>query len=312
LQPDLINLPNLMFLGVARRLKQTLKVPIVCALAGEDIFLDVIPQPHRTEAFQLIEQHAKYIDAFTAPTRYYAAHCTDHFHLPAEKIHYIPMGIAVDDFERLESRNNGPMSVGYLARICPEKGLHLLADAFHQLRRRGHEMRLHIAGYLGRSDRAYWNRIRKQLATQGHWPRVTFQPDIDRDAKIRFLQSVNLFSVPTTYPESKGLSLLEAKAAGLPIVQPRHGVFPELIEASNGGVLCEPNNAGALADAIESLIRDPEQWRLLGQNARAYVQEHHTDEIMARETWKLFEKVAEAFRHKKSDPSEASAAADNA
>ena len=93
LGPDLINLPNLMFVGLARRLKNELNVPIVCTLSGEDVFLDGLSEPHRSTAMDLIRRRAADVDGFIAVTRYYAAHAAERFGLPRDRVHAVPMGV---------------------------------------------------------------------------------------------------------------------------------------------------------------------------------------------------------------------------
>jgi len=79
---------------------------------------------------------------------------------------------------------------------------------------------------------------------------VEFLSDFDLKAKLAFLQTLSVLSVPEKHPVSCGLYVLEALAAGVPVVQPESGVFPELLKMTGGGVLCEPNNAEALAAAL--------------------------------------------------------------
>jgi len=110
---------------------------------------------------------------------------------------------------------------------------------------------------------------------------------------VRFLQSVDVLSVPTTYHEPKGLYILEAWANGIPVVQPRHGSFPELIESSGGGVLVEPNNPKALADALLQVLTDHEFRDRIGRAGEASVRERFTSTAMARETLALLERFIE-------------------
>ena len=62
--------------------------------------------------------------------------------------------------------------------------------------------------------------------------------------------------VPATYGEAFGLYAIEAIASGVPVVQPDHGGFPEIIEATKGGILCKPDNLNALVDGLDSLLQD--------------------------------------------------------
>jgi glycosyltransferase involved in cell wall biosynthesis len=86
------------------------------------------------------------------------------------------------------------------------------------------------------------------------------------------------------------LYLLEAWANGVPVVQPAHGAFPELLEQTGGGVLVPPGQPLALAQALEELILDPERRERLGQAGAAAVAERFTAERMAEETVQLLER----------------------
>ncbi|MDB6020893.1 MAG: hypothetical protein JWQ04_750, partial [Pedosphaera sp.] len=118
---------------------------------------------------------------------------------------------------------------------------------------------------------------------------VEFFPNVDRAGKQAFFRSLSVFSVPALYGEAFGLYVIEALASGVPVVQPRHAAFPELVEASGGGVLCEPGNPKALANAIEPLLLDPAQARALGAAGRKSVEEKFSAQAMANETLRAFE-----------------------
>ena len=111
---------------------------------------------------------------------------------------------------------------------------------------------------------------------------VEFHPNVDRSKKIEFLQSLSVLSVPALYGEAFGLYIIEALAAGVPVVQPRHAAFPELIAATQGGVVCEPTALG-LAKALETLLLDPIRLRLYGESGRKKVRELFTAGRMATE-----------------------------
>lgn len=288
-RPDVINLANLMFLGQARSLKDALGAAVICTLSGEDIFLDKLPEPHRTEAFELIEERGRDVDGFVAVSKYVVDRAADHFRLPRDRIHHARMGIRTDDF-RPAAPTDDPFTIGYLARICPEKGLAELCEAFALLRTAGRSCRLLVAGYLGASDRPYFERVKAYCAEQGISDNVDFRGEVDRAAKIEFLEQCHLLSVPATYPESKGLYILEALAAGVPVVQPRAGSFPELIEATRGGLLYDPEGPQSLANAIMRLMDDAPQRRQLAEQGRSAVRDSFTDEQMADDTWRIYER----------------------
>ncbi len=292
IQPDLVHLPTLPFIGVARKLKEALGVPIFCTLSGEDIFLDELPDPHRTEAFRLITEQARHIDVFVSTTQYYARHCIEHFGLSSERVHVVPLGIRVEDFSPAPGMpRDACFTIGYLARICPEKGLADLCEAFALLRRDGRDCHLKVAGYLAASQGKFLDGLRDHLRQPATWGHFEFVGEVSRQQKIEFLQSLDAFSVPSIYREAKGLYVLEAMACGVPVVEPRHGSFPELIESTGGGLLYEPAlGSRGLADALARLMDHPEERRTLGSSGREAVHALHTDKIMAQETWRLYER----------------------
>lgn len=290
LRPTVIHLPFLMFAGLARTLREAFDATVVCSMTGEDIFLDALKEPWRGETFALIREGAAHVDAFVAPTTYYRAHAVAHFGLPAERVHDVPMGIHVDDFRRVGPPPDGPPVIGYFARICPEKGVGVLCEAFTRLRARGRVCRLRIGGYLGRSDRAFWKATYRRLAREGLGSEVDFVGETDRAGKIAFLHALHVFSVPAVYHEAKGLYVLEALAAGVPVVLPRQGSFPELVEATGGGRLYD-GGAEALADALESLLDDAAQRVELGRRGAESVGRRFTEAVMAERMWELFERT---------------------
>jgi glycosyltransferase involved in cell wall biosynthesis len=117
---------------------------------------------------------------------------------------------------------------------------------------------------------------------------VDYRGEIDRDQKIAFLSSVHALSVPTTYKEPKGRFVLEALASGVPVVQPDHGAFPELIDATGGGVLVEPDSPRALADGLRELMADPVRRVEMGRRGRETVQRDFTADAMARRTLEVY------------------------
>jgi len=141
--------------------------------------------------------------------------------------------------------------------------------------------------------------LRELLKEKGLLQDVELFPNPNRAAKLQFLQSLSVFSVPARYAEAFGLYVIEAMAAGVPVVQPRLGAFPELIEATGGGCLCAADNPQALAEAMEDLLLHPERARALGDAGQRAVFEQFSSEVMARATLKVFQDAAA----KKSQPS---------
>ena len=272
---DVIHLSNTLLAGLARPLRERLSVPIVCTLSGEDSFVEKLRPPWYERVRVELRRRCRDVDGFIALNRYYADFMARYLEVPAARIGVIPHGLALDGYgDRWAGRSAGePFTIGALARICPDKGLHLLADAFIRLCRRPQmpRLRLRLAGYLGRAERPYLAQMENRLHQAGLADQYEYVGEVDRRGKGAFLESLDLFCLPTIYPESKGLPALEALASGVAVVLPRHGSFPELIDQTGGGLLFRPGDLGELATALERMVRDPGEARRCGQRGRAAV-----------------------------------------
>jgi glycosyltransferase involved in cell wall biosynthesis len=274
LRPDVVHLTNSMLLGLARRIKAEVGVPVVCQLQGEDIFIEQLNEPWRTRVRDTLRERARDIDGFIVNSEFYGEFMADYLDVRDGRIHRIPLGLNLEGHggPRPELPDE-PFVVGYLARICPEKGLHVLIEAFARLAERaGRErVRLRVAGWLGDRDRDYLEGCRERLRELGLSERVEILGEVARGEKIAFLQSLHVLSVPTTYREPKGLFVLEALANGVPVVQPRHGAFPEMVEATGGGLIVDPDSPDSVADGLHALVADPERRAALGRAGREAV-----------------------------------------
>ncbi len=291
-RPALIHLTNLLVVGLARPLRAEFGIPIICNLSGEDIFLDKLPEPWRSRAEELIRDRCTAVDGFIALTQYYSEAARRRFGLPPERVHVVPPGINLDGYESLAAPPPPPFTIGYMARLCHDKGLHLLCEAFDRLRDEGRNCRLRVAGTLPPQDRAYFEQVRARMTRHGG--AFGHLGEVDHAGKLALLGSLHAFSMPTVYLESKGLSVYEALAAGVPVVQPRHGAFPEIIEATGGGLLCAPNDPADLARILAQLMDDAALRARLAESGRRVVRERFTHEVMAERTWAVYEQVVHA------------------
>ena len=311
-RPDVVNLPNSMLIALAKPIRRIFKCPIVVTLQGDDLFLEGLPEPSKTESLNLIRAQVSEVDMFVSVSEYYTAFMSGYLAIPRSKIRTVPLGINLPDSSAsaraetqasyggtspkrpaFESREGGPaappappaprFTVGYFARIAPEKGLHNLVDAYRILRQeRGlPPSRLRAAGYMAAAQRPYLRELENKLASWGLGDEFEYLGAVDRETKIRFLREIDVFSVPTDYHEPKGLFLLEAMACGVPVAQPDHGAFPEMIQKTGGGVLSRSQRPADVADAFESWGRDRERAAALGRRGAEGVRAHYTIDLMA-------------------------------
>lgn len=296
-RPDLVNFTNVLIAGCVPHLKRDLGVPVVVTLQGDDIFLESLPEPYKQRAFDEIRKLVEHVDVFFAHSRYYADFMADYFSIPPEKMRVIPLGIDTHGFPKPDqvnsSRANESPTIGYLARLAPEKGLHVLVAAFIGLKQRGsmRDARLEIAGWLGENNRAYAEAEFEKLREAGLGDSFNYAGSIDRQAKIDFLRRIDVLSVPTTYREPKGLFVLEALAAGVPVVLPSHGAFPELIEATGGGELVPADDPLALANELEKLLTDADARSKLAKAGSTVVHSRYNAEAMARQTLEVLREL---------------------
>ena len=288
-RPDVVCLSNALLMGLARRIKAETGAAIVCTLHGEDSFLDGLNEPERTQCWETLAERAKDVDAFIPVSDYYADLMTTRARLPKEKVHRVYNGILLDGYEPKSAPPETP-TLGYLARMYPPKGLGTLIEAYLILRKRDKikNLQLRVAGAQTAGDISYGDSLKAKLEAAGVAQDAQFFPNLERDEKIAFLKSLSVLSTPATYGESFGLYVIEALAAGTPVIQPRHAVFPELLAATGGGILCEPDNAEDLALAVEELLSYPKEAHELGQAGQKTVFEKFSVEEMARNVMKVF------------------------
>ena len=291
-KPDVINISNVLLIGLVRRLKNELNIPVVATLQGEDFFLDALPEDNSKEAWKVLQERAQDVDLFISPSRYFGDLMQRRMNFATDKLSVIPNGISLDGYT-LSSAPTDPPVLGYFARMCEDKGLDTLVESFMLLKQREatKTLRLKVGGGLGPSDEPLVARLKERLERQGLLQSVEFCPNLTREEKVAFFRDLTVFSAPALYGETFGLYLIEAMAAGVPVVQPRHAAFPEILEATGGGVLCEPGSAAGLADGIESLLANPGKAREMGKHARNQVQEHFNVDVMAEHIVAAYQKL---------------------
>ena len=276
-RPDVLDISNSMLIAIAGPLKDALGCPIACTLQGENVFIEGLLEPYRSQALELITSHLSHVDAFVAVSDYYAGYMSRYLGIPGAKMHVVPLGVNVDRFTQVPAPESAPFTIGFLGKIVPEKGLHLLCDAYRDVRERGglEGCRVEVAGYLGPEHRAYWQSIEREVKAWGLADEIHYRGELDLDEKVAFLQTLDLYVVPATYDDPKGIALLEAMACGVPVVAPRRGTYTELLERTGGGVLVEPENLVALEETLQRLAGDRGGLAELSQRAADGVREHY-------------------------------------
>jgi glycosyltransferase involved in cell wall biosynthesis len=282
---DVVSLSNIMLGGLTRRLQEELGVPVVATCQDEDAFLDSLPEPYASRAWELLSQRARQLDGLMVTSEYYRGVMAERLGMSAEAFEVVPNGIDPEGYAPPASLPNPPR-IGYLSPLSYDKGLDQLLDAFLTLRREEglENLQLELSGGVLASQKSFMKGVHRRLARERVDQDVHIHEEFDRAAKARFLPGLTVLSVPTRQPEASGLYMLEALACGVPSVQPDHGAFPEIIEDTGGGVLFEPNNVDELTGKLRSVLQNPDRRNALGSAGRSAVLEEFT---MARTAPKL-------------------------
>ena len=300
LKPDGICFSNALLAGALPRIQARFSGPVLCTLQGDDIFLDSLTAEYRARVTAQLSERAQSFDGFLVHSDYYRDYMAERLHLPRERFRRIPLGIDVShhdgrspdllDADSAETRSGQgeDFRIGYFARICPEKGLHVLVEAFRILRKRLPNARLVAGGYLGKRDEAWFSKLRREAKDLGDSFEYIGSPP-DHESKVAFLKTLDVLSVPTVYREPKGLFALEAMANGIPVVLPAHGAFPEMVGRSEGGRLFTPGQPEELATTLEELLKNPINRAQLARKGHQRVREFFSAEVMARESLAVFE-----------------------
>lgn len=256
-KPDVISLSNGLLIGLCPVIERDLGIPVVASLQGEDSFLDTLVEPYREQCWAAMRENARHVTRFVAASQFYADNMRERLGVSADRMSVVFNGLELTAFAAAKPDPNWP-TIGYFARMIHGKGLTTLVDAFIELNQRGTipRLKLKIGGAKTAGDDKYIAGLRAKLKSAGCDQRVEWHPNISFGDKVKFFRDLTVFSVPATYGEAFGLYILESIASGVPVVQPRHGAFPELIEVTQGGVLCAPDDVKALADALETTLQD--------------------------------------------------------
>jgi glycosyltransferase involved in cell wall biosynthesis len=292
--PDIAILPNSLLIGLARPIRDALRRPVACTLQGEELFLNQLLEPYRSQALELIRAKVEDVDGFVAVSEFCADYWQGKLGISDRMMHVVPLGIDPEGYGPPARVPGAPFKVGFFARVAPEKGLHTLAESYVRLRRETDfsGSLLEAAGYLAPEHRGYLHGVERLMKDAGLAHEFHYRGELDRERKIEFLRSLSVLSVPSTYDEPKGIFLLEAMASGVPVVQPRRGTFREIIERTGGGVMVEPGDEASLADGIYGLWKNPERAAEMGQRGAEGVRRCYSASQMAVRALEAFQAIA--------------------
>jgi len=191
----------------------------------------------------------------------------------------IPNGVDLERFAGAapyEELRDGTLNILFVGRFEERKGLTHLLKAYHRLRKRKVDARLLVIG-AGPKEREY----RRFVGLRGIRD-VEFLGRVSDEEKVRYFASADIYCAPNTGQESFGIVLLEAMAAGVPIVASDIHGFKRVVERNVQGILVEPRNPRALAAGLYALARDPDLRHEMGDAGRRRAPEFSWDRVTER------------------------------
>ncbi|MEW6250062.1 MAG: glycosyltransferase family 4 protein, partial [Planctomycetota bacterium] len=234
-------------------------------------------------------------------------------HLPGSRIHVIPNGVAAGAWAERDQSPKGlpsgilhcrpghaPCRFLYLAALTEAKGLGDLLDAAGQLAAEGVPFELAIAGpesttgAAGDLPRSAW---RQRVARLGLGGRVRFVGPVTGAAKERLLAGADCFVHPS-HSEAMPNVVLEAGAAGLPVIATAVGSLPEVLRPNHAGpplaCLLPPHDQPALSAALRSMANDPELRRAMGRALQRHIRANYDIAITAARLGRIYAALLEA------------------
>jgi glycosyltransferase involved in cell wall biosynthesis len=281
-KPDAIHLSNALIIGLASQLKKRLKIKIICSLQNEDDWIEEMVEPYRSKAWKMIGEESKNVDAFVSPSQYYKDFFISKTGVTGNNIHIVPSGIE-PYIEIADSRKSHPPALGYYCRVNYQNGFDKLVDAFIKIKTLNKipGLTLHVCGGFTSDDKPFIKEQLKKIRDSGNKEFVRVYHDFQGNSKQEFFSNIDIMSVPVHKYDAYGLYVLEANAAGVPVVQPGTGSFPEILEKTGGGVIYMPDSVEKLSEALIDLFENETLRKELGKNGRINVMEKLTLEKMS-------------------------------
>lgn len=281
-KPEAVILSNALLAGMAAALKNAAGCPVFCWLQDEHVWTDAMPPAARAATLDAMRQQAASIDGFFAVSRHYAAHMAELIALPLEKIRVVYPGIDAASYARADVTRE-PAVIGFLSRLAPAEGFDRFVDAFIWLRRdpRFKNVRLSATGGLC-ADKRFLKAQLAKLERAGLAADARIDPARFAADRAGFLSELTLLCVPgSDKPEAFGYYALEAMAAGVPLVLPAHGAFPEIAAAAGCVTLAPDTRPATLAAVWGELLNDRPRLLALSDAARAAAETRFSQDTAA-------------------------------
>ncbi|MDR2038920.1 MAG: glycosyltransferase family 4 protein [Bacteroidales bacterium] len=285
-KPDVIHLSSTLLIGIAKIIRQELDIPVVCSVQDEEVWIDSLDEKYAVVAWQGITDNLQYIDRFVTTSEFYKKELQKRIPQITE-VDVVYPGINREKYASPVYPSD-PV-IGFFYRMNRENGLDILADAFVKLKQKDtvKNLRLKIGGGFTGKDKPFLKQVKKMLSPWQEY--VEIEDSYNPDDHAPFYGSITVISVPITFEEGVGLYLCEAFAAGRPAVEPATGSFREIVD--DAGIIYEPNNSDALAEALEKILTDEKLMAECRENALSLSSSRYNDRISAEKLSTLYKEL---------------------
>jgi glycosyltransferase involved in cell wall biosynthesis len=289
-KPDIVHVSNALLLGMAKKVREEVSVPVVCSLQDEDVWVDAMHEDHREKMWQLLTEKAKDVDAFIAVSDFFGSVMQKRISIPDEKLHVLHVGVRPEAYTYTKPAND-PQAIGFVSRMNEENGFEILIDAFIKLKENPafKTLKLKATGGMTGDDSSFMHRQINKLKQKNIDKDFEIQDDFTQTALQDFFRSISVLSVPVLKGEAFGLYQIEALASGVPLVQPALGAFPEIINVTGGGVTYQPNTASALADKLAEVLSDSSKLEAMSLSGRKAVEDYFDCGALSRKMVDIYQ-----------------------
>jgi len=222
-------------------------------------------------------------------------HMIEDFAVPHERIRLISRSVDLEKFKYLspDKKRKKEFNVGIIGRITPLKGHMHFVKAMAKVARVAPYLKIWIVGDAPASKEAYKEQVQVLVKRLGLWHATDFL-GVQRDIPA-ILTHLDLLVLATTTHEAFGRVIIEAQAAGVPVIATRVGGVVDIIEDGKTGLLVPPQDASSIAEATLKIFNDPQFASKLAENAYEKVKEKYNVGLMVSNTLSVYQDALSKF-----------------
>jgi len=237
--------------------------------------------------FSKVMGWGKFVIAISSPV---ARHMCDDFGVPMDRIRLVPRGVDLERFKfNWQPREKRQFTIGIIGRLSPIKGHAYFLKSLPMVLRQSPGLRVLIVGGESKKDEKYKESLVVLARRLGVSKCVEFLGHQENVPSV--LEKLDLLVLATVAPEAFGRVIVEAQAAGVPVIATKVGGVVDIIEDGKTGILVAPQEPLSMADAIIKIYKDPALAKALAAAARVKVDEEFGLDKMFERTIAIYDEA---------------------